>query len=178
MDKSGNLWIFGGLAWIKGGAFTADLNDLWVYKPVAPASTPSFELVAPPNPIGINETAGATTTGTTTINVVVADGFEAPVSLTAAAIQITSVPGITGSLSPSTITGAGSSQLTVSVNGAAGPIGSDVPLIITGTSGSLSQSTQVIVVVTGGGQVPAPTFSVPAGTYAPQTVTLIDCDRD
>ena len=172
IDKTGNFWFFGGYGW--PGMNPSDLNDLWVYQPTTPAPTPSFELIASPNPITISETAGATTTGTTTISVIAAGGFDSPVTLTAGSVMI-GITTITGSLIPSSIPGAGSSQLTVSVNGTAGPIGSTVPLVITGTSGGISQTTQVVVAVTVGGQVPAPTFSVPTGTYTTaQTVTIND----
>jgi hypothetical protein len=112
------------------------------------------------------------TTGTATVNIVAADGFDSPVALTAAPLY--SWAAVSGSLSPSTITGAGSSTLTISVTGAAVLIASSYPLTITATSGGVTQSIQVIVDVTSIG-VSAPTFSPPAGTYStPQTVTISD----
>lgn len=76
---------------------------------------------------------------------------------------------------PVTVTGAGTSTLTITVIGTKFQITDLIPLTITGTSGGTSQTAQVIVDVTSLGQVPAPTFSVPTGTYAtPQTVSLAD----
>lgn len=174
-DSSGNFWAFGGLGGTTGIS-QADLNDLWIYQPVAPAPEPSFELIASPNPINIGAIGPGTptiTTGTTTVAVLAAGGFDSPVALTATTDTMNGVTDITGSLSPPTITGTGSSTLTISVTGAAIPIAEPIPLTITGTSGSISQSIQVIVDVTEANQLPAPTFSPPAGTYSvPQTVTI------
>ena len=171
-DRNGNLWLFGGDGWAEGlGLF--DLNDLWVYQPVAPSAEPSFQVIASPNPITIgavgagNSTA---TTGTTTVNIIAAGGFDSPVTLTAAPGY--SWAAISGSLSPATITGSGSSTLTISVTDAAFTVPQQIPLTVTATSGSTSQSIQVIVDVT---QVEtgSPTFSAPTGTYStPQTVTI------
>ncbi len=177
-DSSGNLWLFGGNGYANGAGFNnVYLNDLWVYQPAAPAPEPSFEVIASPNPINIAATGPGTstiTTGTTTVSVLVADGFDSPVILTAATDTMNGVIDITGSFSPGTLTGSGSSTLTISVTGAAVMIAEPIPLTITATSGSNSQTTQVIVDVTEVGQISAPTFSVPAGTYStPQTVSLI-----
>jgi trimeric autotransporter adhesin len=103
--------------------------------------------------------------------------------LTTATDTCNGVTCITGSLSPATINGAGSSTLTISVNGSISIDGvpimvpEPIPLTITATSGYTSQSIQVIVDVTGIGQTTPPTFSIPTGTYsAPQTVTISDSD--
>jgi hypothetical protein len=173
-DLSGNLWIFGGQGW-STGADLVDLNDIWIYKPVAPAPTPSFEVVASPNPINIGAVGAGTptiTTGTTTVNILVADGFDSPVTLTATSEN----PYITGSFSPATFIGAGSSTLTMSVTGAQSGRGPG-PLTITATSGGISQSIEVIVDLTQIGQINAPVFSVPTGRYTtPQTVTISGSD--
>jgi len=179
IDSSGNLWLFGGRGYANGEGFNeVDLNDVWVYQPTAPAPEPSFEVVASPNPINIAaEGPGTTTitTGSTTVNVLVADGFDAPVALTATPGTCNGVTCVTGSFNPPTVTGAGSSTLTISVNGALVSIPEPYPLTITATSGSTLQSIQVIADVTDLGQIPAPTFSVPTGTYsAPLTVSLTD----
>ena len=178
-DSSGNFWIFGGYGWTWGEQYDSDLNDLWIYKPIAPAPVPSFELVASPNPINISAMGTGTptiTTGTTTVNIIAADGFDSPVTLTAATDTMNGVIDITGSLSPTTITGAGSTTLNISVTGAAVLIASSYPLTITGTSGNISQSIQVIVDVTKIG-LPAPTFSVASRTYATaQIVTVSDSE--
>ncbi len=177
-DDGGNLWVFGGLAYTwNGTAVNVDLNDLWVYQPGPPTPAPSFELIASPNPIDIGALGTGTsnvTTGTTTVNILTAGGFNSPVSLSAASDpSIGGDAGITGSFSPATITGAGSSTLTVSVTGSEIPGADSVPLTITATSGGISQSIQLIVYVTKLGTIPPPTFSIPTGTYSTlQSVTI------
>jgi len=185
-DHNGNFWIFGGPSsiYIKDwGWFNTDLNDIWVYQPVPFAPTPSLELIASPNPINIpalGSNAPAITTGTTTVNLVVADGFDSPVTLTASLNTsgglTGGITGITGSFSPATITGAGSSILTISVTGADVPNGhgDSFPLTVTATGGGISQSIQVIVDVTDMSTFANPIiFSVPAGTYStPLTVGI------
>jgi N-acetylneuraminic acid mutarotase len=178
-DSSGNLWLFGGVGYTSStGFFEVDLNDLWIYQPAAPAPVPSFEVIASPNPINIGAMGTGTptiTTGTTTVNIVAAAGFDALVSLAATTDTMNGVTDITGSFNPATVTGAGSSILTISVTGAAVLIPETIPLTITGSSGGTSQSIQVIVDVTKIGQISAPSFSVPAGTYSTsQTVTITD----
>ena len=181
-DHSGNLWIFGGLGfgWI-GLGYSVDLNDLWVYDPVPPAPTPSFELIASPNPVNvgaIGNSAPAAPSATTTVSVVAADGFDSPVTLTAASDTSDNTHTITGSFNPATVTGTGSSTLTISVSGPAERSTIDpTPLTITATGGGVSQSIQVIVELTtidvDNQLIPGPSFSIPAGTYSsPQTVTI------
>jgi N-acetylneuraminic acid mutarotase len=170
-DSSGNLWLFGGYGLYTNILSGGDLNDLWIYEPAAPAPEPSFEIIASPNPINI----GAMGAGTTMVSVLVAGGFNSPVTLTATPATCNGVTCITGSFSPATITGAGSSTLTISFTGAAVLMAGPIPLTITATGGGISQSIQVIVDVTIVGQISAPTFSVPAGTYTtPQTVSITD----
>ena len=185
-DDRGNIWIFGGAGYFstKGSAVTFDLNDLWVYQPTAPSPTPSFSLVASPNPINIpalGTGTSAVTTGTATVNVLAADGFNSPVTLSATSDPtIGGVGAITGSFSPATITGAGLTTLTVSVTGSKVPslVAGTFPLTIAATSGSTTQSIQVIVYVTELGMgsietIAPPTFSVQPGTYTtPQTVSI------
>jgi N-acetylneuraminic acid mutarotase len=181
-DTHGNFWVFGGDAEV-------DINDLWVYKPVAPAPEPSFEIIASPNPINIgavNVVATDTptiTTGTTTVSILAAEGFDYPVTLTATTDTCNGITCITGSFSPATITGAGSTTLTISVYGTVSTDGIPVlvpearPLTITATGGGFSQSIEVIVDVTEVGETEAPSFSIPTGTYSiPQTVTITDSD--
>jgi hypothetical protein len=135
-------------------------------------------VVASPNPVNIGAAGAGTptvTTGTTTVNVLVAGGFNAPVTLTATPDTCNGVTCITGSFSPATVTGAGPSTLTISVTGAAVLIPGDIPLTITATSGSSSQTIQVIVDVSDVGEITAPSFSVPTRTYSTaQTVSLSD----
>lgn len=173
-DASGNLWLFGGLGWESN---LYDLNDLWVYEPVAPAPEPSFEIVASPNPINVpamGTGSGPVTTATVKVNAFTAGGFNSPVTLTATD-TLSGYVIISGNFSPATLTGAGSSTLTVSVYGPQVQIAGAYPLTITASSGGVSQSIQVIVDVTQASQIPAPEFSLSAGTYTtPQTVSIVD----
>jgi N-acetylneuraminic acid mutarotase len=175
-DSSGNFWVFGGL--YEGPIGIDDLNDLWVYKPAAPAPQPSFEANAYPNPVNIAAIGASTpiTTGTTTVSIITAGGFDSPVTLTAQSAGLCDYdPCISGSFSPAVITGSGSSTLTFSVNGAAYDLPSVYAFSITATSGSVSQSLSVEVEVTGVGQFSGPSFSIPAGTYpTTQTVAITD----
>ncbi len=160
-DSRGNLWLFGGNGLYINILSGGDLNDLWVYAPVAPAPEPSFEIIASPNPINIGARGAGTptvTTGTTTVSILAAGGFDSPVTLTATPDTCNEGTCITGSFSPATITGAGSSTLTISVTGALVLIATSVPLTITATGGGISQSIQVIVDVTTVGIPPLPAF--------------------
>jgi hypothetical protein len=173
-DAKGNQWVLGGLTPYE---INLDFNDLWVYQPAAPAPVPSFELIASVNPTAIGAMGpGAPTisTGTATVNLLVADGFNSPVTLTAVPETCSGATCITGSFSPATITGAGSTTLTISVTGAQIPIAEIYPITVTGTSGAVSQSTLVFVNI---GYFPAatPSFSPGGGTYTSvQSVTLAD----
>ncbi len=176
-DRSGNLWIFGGFGWANG-INIVDLDDLWVYQPVAPAPVPSFAVIASPNPINIGAIgAGASTItkGIATVSIRTAGGFDSPVTLTASRDTMNGVTDITGSFQPARITGAGSSRLTISVTGKAVMVTEPIPLTVTATSGDISQSIQVIVDVTQIGEIPPPVFSVPSGKYSTsRTVTITD----
>jgi hypothetical protein len=177
-DTSGNLWIFGGYGWASASLY--ELNDLWVYKPVAPAPVPSLQLIASPNPVSIpavGSGATTTTTGTTTIQVRTVEGVEFPVTLTAYPSTVDGVLGvITGSFSPATLSGSGTSTLTISVTGASIPIASTYPLTINASAGNAGQTIDILVDVTSTG-LQSPTFSPPPGTYStPQTVTISGSD--
>ena len=184
-DHSGNFWIFEGVGSVynNGTWATSDFNDLWVYQPVAPAPTPSFELIASPNPIDIvalGSGAPAIATGTTTVNVVVADGFDSPVTLTAANDTYNGVTYISGSFSPATITGAGSSTLTISVAGAAVPgATSDLSaLTISATGGGTSQSIQVTVEYTDSDEFTGSPLGPSSNLFRPGGNILHTTDRD
>jgi len=85
-------------------------------------------------------------------------GFNSNISLSVSGLPV----GATSAFSPSSLAGAGSSTLTVNVPASAA--GGNYPLTISGTSGSLSHSTQVNLTVT------APDFSISA-TPSTRTVT-------
>lgn len=185
-DSNGNIWVFGGLGWANSSGYLGDLNDLWAYQPVAPGPKPSFELIALPNPINLGGTAGTpdartglptfSANGTATVTVVAADGFDSIVTLTTKTISDTQGFSITGSFSPATVIGSGTSTLTISVTGAL-VIDNPLGITITATSGGVSQTIWVIFSVTQTGQIKAPVFSVPAGRYTkPQTVAISSFD--
>jgi len=173
-DSSGNLWIFGGFGWSNIGQY--ELNELWTYQPSAPVPQPSFKVVASPNPINVvtsGAEASTVPTATTTVSLLVAGGFDSPVTLTADNGTVDGVTAATASFSPTSITGGGSSALTISITAAGVQMGQPIPLTITAAGGGVSQSTLVIVEPTATGKIAAPTFSVPAGTYStPQTVAI------
>jgi len=159
-DSGGNFWLFGG-----ENAFASTLyeNDLWKYVPSAPAPVPSFAVVDLNNQFFNQVTTfelQAGTSGTTTVNTVVADGFNSAVAL-----SISGLPsGMTASFSPSSLTGFGTSQVSFSV-------GLDVPqgnytFPVTGTSGGVTENTSVALQVI---SAPAPNFTL--GT-SPASLTI------
>ena len=114
-------------------------------------NAPDFTINSNPSSIKI----AINTTGTATIVIAAVNGFTGTISLTASPS-----PGLTANVSPHNVTGSGSSTLTVS----AGNAGS-YNVTVTGTSGSLSHSTVVSVVVTG----PPPDFTI---TVTPSSQSL------
>jgi N-acetylneuraminic acid mutarotase len=155
-DSAGNFWLFGG-----ENAFSPNLyeNDLWQYVPSAPAPVAGFAVVDLNNQLFNQVTSfqvQAGTSGTSTVNTVVADGFNSAVALSAGGLP----SGITASLSPSLLAGFGTSQVTVSV-------GLDVPpgdytFPVTGTSGGVTENTTVALQVI---SAPPPNFTL--GTSPP-----------
>jgi polygalacturonase/uncharacterized membrane protein len=99
--------------------------------------TPDFALSATPSSATL--TQGGSTTYTATVTPI--SGFSGQVAL-----SVTGLPtGTNGSFNPASITGSGSSTLTISTSSAT-PAGS-YPLTITGASGSLTHNTSVTLVV-------------------------------
>jgi uncharacterized membrane protein len=79
--------------------------------------------------------------GTYTVSIGALNGFSGSVLL-----SVTGVPGRTSaSFSPSSVTGSGSSTLTINVNKPAQP--GTYPLVINGSTGNLSHSANVILVI-------------------------------
>ena len=177
-DKAGNFWLFGGQGYGADteypgtyNPFVDLLNDLWVYEPVAPAPVPSFSLSSPPNPVyalvGNNVIVP--------IEVIAADGFTFPVSLSVVAATLPS--GITASISPSTITGSGTAMITFNVGSGATPYFAGYTIAVTGSSGSITQSSVVRLMVTGSApsfslQASPGSFSVTNGQSGTGTITL------
>ena len=111
---------------------------------LAAPPAPDFTIAAGPSSQGVGQTGSTSYTATVTA----INGFAGPVNLSASGFGL----GATGSFSPNPIVGSVSAILTVTTIAAA--TGS-FPLMITGTSGSLSHSTGVTLVVT-----PPPDFAI------------------
>jgi N-acetylneuraminic acid mutarotase len=146
VDSGGHFWLM---------AFQ-EANNLWEYIPSAPAPVPSFAVVDW-NYQGFNNAqsfvVAAGTSGTTTVNTVVADGFDQPVTLSAVNLPT----GITATFSPATITGFGVSQVTFAV--ALNVTPGDYTFTIAGTSGSVTESKTLTLEVA---SAPPPSFSLSA----------------
>jgi len=96
-----------------------------------PSPSSGFALSASPSTVSAPPNASAQTT----VNVIGSNGFSGIVTL-----GVTGLPaGVTASYAPTTVTGSGSSTLTLNV-GASVPAGS-YPLTITGSSGAINAST-------------------------------------
>jgi N-acetylneuraminic acid mutarotase len=163
-NASGALFLFGG-----DGYDSADtqgfLNDLWSYAPAAPSFPAGFALSAVPDAltVAVPEAGGS---ATSTLSTEVTGGFNSSINLTA-----TGQPsGITVSFSPASISGGGTSAMTMTIASGV-PIGT-YALTIIGTGGNLTASTPLTLTITG---TPPPTISPVAGNYSTaQTITLSD----
>ena len=118
---------------------------------------PDFTLAASPGSQTV--TAGGSASYPITIGSL--NGFAGTVSFGVTGLPAT---GVSASVSPATVTGAGTTTLTVTTTGAAAP--GSTQLTITGTSAALSHSTSVTLVV----RSPPPDFSVGV-TPGSQTVS-------
>jgi len=123
----------------------------------ATGGSPDFTISASPSSQTV--TAGSGTLYTTTIGAV--SGFTGTVNLSVSGLP----SGATGSFNPTSVTGSGNSTLSVST---ASTTPGTYTLTITGTSGSLTHSTTVTLVVNA---TPTPDFSISA-TPSSQTVTV------
>ena len=120
-------------------------------------SSPDFGITASPGTQTV--VVGSVTTYTTTITAL--NGFTGVVTLSASGLPA----GTTASFSPTTITGSGSSTLTVTTTGST-PVGTST-LTITGTSGTLTHAATVSLVVNA--MPPPPDFTI-SGSPSTQTV--------
>lgn len=100
---------------------------------LAPANSTSHNFSLTASPATINLTPGSD--GTATLTVTPTNGFTGTVNLTVAVVG--SPAGVSASLSPASINGAGSSTLSVSTTSTTP--GGNILLAITGTSGGLTQ---------------------------------------
>ncbi len=104
---------------------------------VNPAPAPDFTISAAPASLTVNRGSS----GRYTVTITAVNGFAGTVSL-----SVSGVPGrVTATFSPTSVTGSGTSTLTISVNRKA-TTGSHT-LTITGASGSLSHSTSVALTI-------------------------------
>jgi len=135
-----------------GGKSTAWFKNIvtWVQ-----SSSPDFSLAATPSSQTV--VAGNNTTYTASISAL--NGFSSSVSFTVSGLPA----GATGTFNPTSVTGAGSSTLTVATTTGTAP--GTYTLTVTGASGSLTHSATVSLVVTA-----PPDFSLSASP-ASQTVT-------
>ena len=118
--------------------------------------TPSFSLTASPG----SQTVAAGSAATYTATVTAQNGFTGTVTLSASGLP----SGVTAGFNPTSITGSGTSTVTLSTSSTT-PAGSST-VTITGTSGSVQQSCNVTLGVTG---APSFTLSASPGT---QNVTV------
>lgn len=118
---------------------------------------PDFSIAASPGSSTV--TAGSSTTYTTTITAL--NGFTGTVSFSVSGLPSNT----TASFNPTTVAGSGNSSLLVSTT--SGTPAGTFPLTITGTSGSLSHSASVTLVVNA---VTTPNFTISA-TPSSRTVT-------
>jgi N-acetylneuraminic acid mutarotase len=161
-DSQGNLWLYGGDGF-DAGLYLNILNDVWKYVPSAPAPVPGFAVV------DLNDQAynnaesfviQAGTSGGTTINTVVSDGFSGTISLSAVNLPT----GITVSFSPASVTGFAVTQATFAVGLNVTP--GNYTITVAGTSGGVTETTTVSLTV---GSAPPPTFTFGA---SPSSLTV------
>jgi hypothetical protein len=118
------------------------------------SATPASQTVAPGS--GTSYTTNVTPTG----------GFSGSVGLTVSGLPA----GASGSFSPATVSGGGTSSLAITTTSSAAP--GSYPLTITGTSGSTVHTAQVTLVIAN--PAPAPDFTL---AVTPATVTVSRTQR-
>jgi subtilase family serine protease len=118
------------------------------------SGAPGFSLFSSP----ANVTLAQGTSGTSSIISSVTGGFDSAVTLSASGQP----KGVTVGFSPTSITGDGTSTMTMTV--ASSAVTGVYPITVTGTSGSITETTTVTLTVTG-----PPNFSISA---SPNTVTI------
>ncbi len=121
----------------RDGAYSWDATEIsWSIKKIEPL--PDFNIQATPPSQSVAPGGGTTFSATATA----LNGFSGTINL-----AVSGLPGdATGNFSPSTLTGGGSATLTVATNGAAP---GSYPLTITASSGALTHTANVTLVITG-----------------------------
>ena len=120
----------------EGGTRRAPINGLQIV-PVAPAPPPDFTVTESPH----SRTVIRGSSASYTISVTATNGFNAPVTLSASGLPA----GTTATFNPSAINGSGSSTLTLAT-GSTTPPGT-FTVHVTGTSGTTTRSTHVVLIV-------------------------------
>ncbi len=150
-DTAGNFWLFGGQTPFASSTYD---NDLWQYAPSAPMPIPGFAIVDS-NDRAFNKTdtftVAAGTSGTTTINSVVAGGFNGAITLSATGLPAS----VTASFTPSSLTGFGTSQVTVSA--ALGATPGNYTFNVNGTSDGVTETASVSLTIA---NAPPPNFTL------------------
>jgi subtilase family serine protease len=132
-------------------------NGSGLINALAGASTPGFSLSSSPSSVSVTQGSS----GTTTITSAVTGGFDSAVILTA-----TGQPtGVTVGFSPSAITGAGTSVLTLTA--ASSTATGTYSITVTGTSGSTTETAKVSLKVTASA---SPNFTISA---SPNSVSVV-----
>jgi len=129
-------------------------NGMGLINALAGPAGPGFILSASPTSVSVLRGS----TGTSTITSTVTGGFDAAVTLSASG-QPT---GVTVTFNPTSITGAGTSTMSIKVG--ASTVRGTYPITVTGTSGSITETTSVSLIVT------APAFTMSA---APTSVSVV-----
>ncbi|HVW87059.1 MAG TPA: N,N-dimethylformamidase beta subunit family domain-containing protein, partial [Bryobacteraceae bacterium] len=146
VNSNGNYVLFSGVSISSGFTITATpgattgnprapLNGIQIVP--STGGSPDFSIGASPSSQTV--TAGGTTTYTVTVGAL--NGFTSTVNLSASGLPT----GATASFNPASVTGSGTSTLTITTTGSTPP-GSST-LTITGTSGSLTHTSAVTLVV-------------------------------
>jgi len=141
----------------------------FAYATLAVTSSPGFTAVVAP----ASETIGVAGNATYTLTTTAVNGFDSTVSLNVDGLPSNS----SANFSPQTITGSGSSTLTI--NTTSNTLPGTYPLTFTATSGSLTQTPTATLVITGANFVlsTTPEFSsINAGGSAQYTVTATAMD--
>jgi hypothetical protein len=127
--------------WITNHYYNDNGNPSGARNGILQTPGPDFTLGVSPS----SQTVAAGGSAAYTVTVTAVNGFAGSVSLSASGLP----PGATASFNPASVTGSGTSNLTVTTS-ASTPAGS-YTITITGTSGTLTHSTSVTLVVTGPG---------------------------
>ncbi|MGA2606116.1 MAG: choice-of-anchor D domain-containing protein [Terriglobia bacterium] len=124
---------------------------------------PNFALAPSPRSLTVTRGNG----GTSTITVSAVNGFSGTVNFTVTALG--QPAGVTASLNPTSVAGSGASTLTVSTTSST-PV-ANFPIVVTGTSGTLTQTAYVTLTVSLSGTAPVVSLSAPGLSFGSQPVS-------